>query len=1037
MRVNCISKLIITPIGSDLKITQKIVKTIIIVVFFIGTFSIPHFSLIENKFDTIERGYIEVNADDIRKIIPNTSSNDNGDDIEAIFGRKINDYDNLGYFPQIYEPSLQATYYGLYILEALGKLGNINQTKIIDYILDHYSEDLHIFIDKNTHRYLNMNFPQMYYPLSSMLEIHCYAVLSLDILNRLDLVDPQENINFIWNCFNPEGEENGFIGQPYDDGLVSEFKVATLDNTYFALSTLNLFIDDWAGYGFYLNRLVPFINSLQTINGYDWFFGSFLNDNDLTLDTLGSPLFEPNLISSYYAVKSLQMLNLVDTVRTHEFHTFLNVIYDEQEFKFQVNDISNALDIVATPIGLEMSDITGFSNFSRSETLQFVMNNRNTLGNWDRSTVYKYHELIDTFQIVRSLKEIGEISQLTEQEKEEIANSLSFYKQERGYSLLSADYMSMETINSVVNSFYQKGRIGELDISGLYELIKQACIFNPLRGHILIYASTGMDQNIIGFRSYPIEYYKYGNLNETNNLNFLRSHKTTYMTLNSLKRIFKLNDLGVLYDLREELNAVLNSQFQSIGNEFHGAFLPFPTSIPQQYQTGYITFENSFYAIKLLNLLADHLDLGDIESLSFNKTALYQYVKSNVYESDTVIHFNPQYCSDIESLTENTYYMAYLLKELGLFDLNSQKIRNFIYQNIDTSSLKILYYHYKLSEILDLQIVFNYSYTNALVQDLYSSEFNEYYSDPNTSRIEQANFFRVVDMALNDDLQVNCEYNQEILLGQVNSITASFRNIILTDFGNQVSIFFESPQLGVLNLEKQTESNYYVNFLVPERALNYPKVEGIIRVYDYIKEIGQCSISFLTSYNFHSNGLKVTTNNNSVNFEFNVSYEFASGLNPAENSRVQTKIYKNDIYFDSQLFDRVDNFDHSRFTLYFEPDKDFKYYFDIVLIDEYHPNGISLYQHTISSSEEPIPDPEPTPDPDNPPTPNTILVFIISLLIPFVFYGVLGYIVFRIISAIFRRKRKHSPMKVELEIKNTGNKGKGNPFNDIFSSEED
>jgi len=987
--------------------------------------------LIENKFVTIDRGYLEVNHDEINKLIPKISSIDNGDDIEAIFERKLNDYDSLGYFPQIYESSLQATYYGLYILEALGKLNIINQTKILDYILDHYSEDLYIFTDEYTYRYLNMNFPQMYYPLSSMLEIHCYAVLSLDILGRLDLINPQASTNFIWSCLNPEGDENGFIGRPYDDELVSEFKVATSDNTYFALSTLNLFIDDWAGYGFYLNRIVPFINSLQTINGYDWFFGSFLNDNDFILDTLGSPLFEPNLLSSYYAVKSLQILNLVGTIRIHEFHAFLDVIYDEQEFKFQLNDISNALDIVATPIGLELSDITGFSNFSRTDVLQFVMNNRNTLGNWDRSTVYKYHELIDTFQIIRSLNEIGEISQLTEQEKEEIASSLTFYKQERGYSLLSNDYMSLETINSVVNSFYQKGRIGDLDISGLYEIIKQSCIFDPYSGHIQIYASTGMDQNIIGFRSYPIKYYKFGKLNDSNGLNFLTSHKSTYLGLDSLNKIFKLNDLGYLYDLDEVLNAVLDSQFKSVGNEFHGAFLPFPISIPQEYQTGYISFEYSFYAMKLLKLLANHLNLGAIESLSFNKTALYQYVKSNVYESETVTHFNPQYCLDIESLMENTYYMVYLLKELGLYDLNSQKIGNFIYQNIDTPNLKILYYQYKISEILDLQVEFNCSYTNTLVQDLYSNEFNEYFSDLNTSRIEQANFFRVVNMALNDDLQVNCEYDQEILLGQVNSITASFRNVILTDFGNQISVVFESPQLGVLNLEKQTESNYYVNFLIPERSLNYPKIEGIVHVYDYIKEIGQCSISFLTSYNFHSNGLKIIANNNSVNLEFNVSYEFASGLNPAENSRVQAKVYKNDIYFDTQMFDRVDNYDHSCFTLYFEPDKDFKYYFDIVLIDEYHPNGITLYQHTISSSEEPI------PDPDNPPTPNTIIVFIISLLIPFVIYGALGFIAFRILKFMFKRRRKHSPMKVELEIKNTGNKGKGNPFNDIFSSEDD
>ncbi len=1004
-------------------------------IFFISIFSTPYLSLIENKFVAIKPGYFEVNHDEINKLIPKVSSIDNGDDIEAIFGRKLDDYDNLGYFPQVYESSLQATYYGLYILEVLGKLGNINQTEIVDFIIDHYSEDLHIFMDEYAHRYLNMNFPQMYYPLSSMLEIHCYAVLSLDILGRLDLINPLETTNFIWSCLNPGGNENGFIGRPYDDELASEFKVATMDNTFFALSTLNLFIDDWAGYGFYLNRIVPFINSLQTINGYDWFFGSFLNDKDLTLDTLGSPLFEPNLLSSYYAVKSLQIINLVDTIRTHEFHTFLNVIYDEQEFKFQANDISNALDIVATPIGLELSDITEFSNFSRTDVLQFVMNNRNALGNWDRSTVYKYHELIDTFQIIRSLNEIGEISQLTEQEKEEIANSLTYYKQERGYSLLSKDYMSFETINSVVNSFYQKGRIGDLDISGLYELIKQSCIFDPYSGHIQVYASTGMDQNTIGFRSYPIEYYKFGKLNDSNGLNFLSNHKSTYLALDSLKGIFKLNDLGYLYDLKEVLNAILDSQFQSIGSEFNGAFLPFPTSIPQQYQTGYITFESSFYAIKLLKLLGNHLSLGDLESLSFNKTALYRYIKSNVYESDTVVHFNPQYCPDIESLTENTYYMVYLLKELGLFDLNSQKIQNFICQTIDTQNLKILYYNYKISEVLELQVEFNCSSTNILVQDLYSSEFNEYYVDLNTSRIDQNNFLRVVDMALNDDLQIICEYNQEIVLGSVNSITASFRNIVLTDFGNQISVVFESPQLGVLNLEKQTDTLYHVNFLIPESSLNYPKVEGIIHIYDYIKEIGQCSISFLTSFNFHSNGLKISANNNSVNFEFNISYEFASGFNPAENSRVQAKIYKNDLYFDTQLFDRVDNFDHSRFTLYFELDKDYKYYFEIVFIDEYHPNGISLYQHTISSSEESIPDPDNPPNPINPPSPNSILVFIISLLIPIVIYGAMGYISYRIIRFIFRRKRKHSPMKVELEIKNSGNKG--NPFNDIFSGEED
>ena len=228
--------------------------------------------MFETNFDPIDQSYIDRNSKEIRKSIPKTSSNDNGDDIEIVFDRKLYDYGDLGYFPQIYKSSLQATYYGLYILEALGRLDYVNQTEIVDYILDHYSEDLHIFMDELTHRYLNMNFPQMYYPLSSMLEIHCYAVLSLNILGRLDLINAQESVNFIWSCLNPDGNENGFIGQPYYEELVSEFKVATLDNTYFALTTLNLFIDDWVGYGFYINRIVPFINSMQTISGYDWVF---------------------------------------------------------------------------------------------------------------------------------------------------------------------------------------------------------------------------------------------------------------------------------------------------------------------------------------------------------------------------------------------------------------------------------------------------------------------------------------------------------------------------------------------------------------------------------------------------------------------------------------------------------------------------------------------------------------------------------------------------------------------------------------------
>ncbi|GAG31095.1 unnamed protein product, partial [marine sediment metagenome] len=56
-------------------------------------------------------------------------------DLDSIFIGKITDYSTMGYFPQIYEPSLQATYYALAIYDALDSLDQINSNELLDYIL--------------------------------------------------------------------------------------------------------------------------------------------------------------------------------------------------------------------------------------------------------------------------------------------------------------------------------------------------------------------------------------------------------------------------------------------------------------------------------------------------------------------------------------------------------------------------------------------------------------------------------------------------------------------------------------------------------------------------------------------------------------------------------------------------------------------------------------------------------------------------------------------------------------------------------------
>ena len=135
---------------------------------------------------------------------PNSSpTKNNYETIESIFTQKLADYSQLGYFPQFYEPSLQATYYALYILEAVGKLDQINQTSVLNYILSHYDDETHVFMDTYAYRYLDSLFPYFYYPYTSVLQVNCYALLSLNILGNFSMIDKQDSIDLIWSCFNP------------------------------------------------------------------------------------------------------------------------------------------------------------------------------------------------------------------------------------------------------------------------------------------------------------------------------------------------------------------------------------------------------------------------------------------------------------------------------------------------------------------------------------------------------------------------------------------------------------------------------------------------------------------------------------------------------------------------------------------------------------------------------------------------------------------------------------------------------------------
>ena len=87
----------------------------------------------------------------------------NNEILNDIFNNKILEYISEGYFSQVYETSLQATCYALFILNSIGKINELNFTELCSYIMSHYDSDLNRFMDSLTYRYLDTDFSLTYY----------------------------------------------------------------------------------------------------------------------------------------------------------------------------------------------------------------------------------------------------------------------------------------------------------------------------------------------------------------------------------------------------------------------------------------------------------------------------------------------------------------------------------------------------------------------------------------------------------------------------------------------------------------------------------------------------------------------------------------------------------------------------------------------------------------------------------------------------------------------------------------------------------
>ncbi|KKL94406.1 hypothetical protein LCGC14_1864980 [marine sediment metagenome] len=534
------------------------------------------------------------------------SSEANFDNINSVFAEKVSSYDTYGVYPQLYKPSLQATFYGIISIDSLGKLDQAKKTPLIDYIMSHYNESSGLFMDKYAYRYLDTDFSQIYYPLTSVLEVNSYAVLALDRLDALGLIDVNKMVSFIWSCYDPVS--SGFIGQPYSPILDDFFKVSTADNTYYAIKTLDLLMSNWNSYTQQKNDLISYINSLQIIDNSNWRFGGFFNDLDPNFDSL--PGFtEPYLFSSYYSIKSLVIFGMEGSININTFHLFLGSIYNSGADFFYSSPNQNRSNIVASAIGLDLSLLTGFALVDESALTNFIYTHRNSLGIWDGSTTIQIHELLDTFQIVRSLSEAGKIGVLSFTDVEQIVDVIiTYFGREQGFSLISIDYPTMTLLHTIVSSFDLYETVSDLDLLEIYGLITEVYVYEDIIQYNGFYSYSNIGISWTPFRSFPLEFYSSGNKNYSKEIGYEMSHRATFEALDSLKKIFKLDDFGLDYDLTKLKDDILDSQFLNPSYpEQHGAFTyiyGYDTWL-LDYLSRNIYFEYTYYAIKTLELLVE------------------------------------------------------------------------------------------------------------------------------------------------------------------------------------------------------------------------------------------------------------------------------------------------------------------------------------------------------------------------------------------------------------------------------------------------
>ncbi len=873
--------------------------------------------------------------------------------LQAVFDELDSFYSTNAYYPETWDGSIRSDYYAVYIANSLGKLAEVDTAAVKTHLMSFYNPATNVFVDEYARRYLDTDFDLEYYPYCSLLETNCYAVLTLQTLGELGSINCPEMIDFIWSCY--DSSTGGFIGQPYSPTLSAEFRLPTADNTYFAVIALNTLMGgDWSFYSDERAAIISFVASLQHPSSPIGFF----NDQDYMLDTL--VMLEPNLIASYYCVRVLDAFNSLTSMNLNQFQAFLSLMYDSESCAFDLGvtpAYATECNVVATAMGLELSILTNFAGCDQDGVFQFLVTQLNAYTLWDASTTVKYHELIDTFQVMRSLNRAGRLDADALTTLDPLVTSLNFlFWNGASYSLLAKDFTSQRTQNAIVSAYHAFDNMIAMDVNEVYKDVKDS--FKTVGAGTSQFSSSlyNNDPEDNLFRSFPIEHYCIGTLVQVPKLERMYTQKSMFYALDTLDKLYKLDLFAPLIDQDQFIVEIVASQFLDETQENYGAFLDSsaPMSSNPAVNNKFAFFEYSYYAIRALELLASiSPTYGSILDVGIDTTAFYEFVSENLVQTSQVLYFEFPYSLDALLNLKNTYFACYALKALGLYELDDAKIKAYVDQTIDYGSVESVYYSYELLTLIDQSLDFDIPQIHQLVQDAYDPIHQQFYLTNSLQKRDWQAFAWICEMAATSDTQITAQYLNDVYLGGTNSITATFSNLILDNPFQPDEVKYESLQLGVHPMALQPDGSYWVEVTVPIDAANYPVVAGSIKAYEAGTEVMQKLVEFTTTYGVNQISVDFSQSDNVIDISADLSFLTGVGEIPMSNDfKVRLSVVIDGALQPEEPYLAQSDFDtYSRFTTQYTATKWGSYSLNLFLVDDIAPKSALLKEYSFTLSE--------------------------------------------------------------------------------------